>query len=409
MSPAPEVVQSAGIADSSISGSNSSDHTPTNMSEVSHSDTLVDDPNMVVESLVREVSTSDTGGTHIRFGVGATHTHFSSPKPDNQGSEDVIDNLMDLDQSENPAPAEFAVPEVPTVPMEVDSGDISKKRTRSKDDEDQSKRLKISDASFDRMFAVDSPEQDPADHNGGDANLDDQTENEESADHTGLEEALDDQTENEASFTSASTSCLSLTDTETTCNEPSFYARGSLSRSQKIQRQRAQIETYNKWLWEFDQNDRLDLVRRTYQIPCTFRTVTQIRDYLKDNRHDLRFSRSTYTKCPKVKTWPKVVVEEKYSRVNADPAEGARQTELGDIICPAKLSYFQLMTLCIDYEISLSPESATTRDRLLGRVENYIRVSDRINSFLDNGELWFVYKEDGVASNNTSLEVRASD
>ena len=210
-------------------------------------------------------------------------------------------------------------------------------------------------------------------------------------------------------MTSASTSCLSLTDTDITQDQPSFYVRGSLSRSQKMQRQRAQIETYNKWLWEFDQNNRLDLVRRTYQVPVTFRSVTQIRDYLQDNRHDLRFSRSHYAKCPRVKTWPKVVVEEKYSRYHADPADGAKKTELGDIICPAKLSYFQLMQLCIDFEISLSPESCTTRNRLLGRVENYVKVSDSINSFLDDGELWFVFKEDGVASNNTSLEARASD
>ena len=155
--------------------------------------------------------------------------------------------------------------------------------------------------------------------------------------------------------------------------------------------------------------NRLDLVRRTYQIPRACQSVTQIRDYLCDTRRDLRFSRSYYSKCPRVKTWPKVVVEEKYSRVNADPREGARQTDYGEAICPAKLSFFQLMTICIDYEISLSPESATTRDKLLGRVENFIRVSESVQDIFIDGDLYFVIQGDGVTSNNTSMEAQASD
>ena len=400
--PALEVVQGAEPTNSSVNESSASESTPTNSTKSSQNNTLVENPDLIAESLVREISTGETGGTHIRFDVGATHTRFASPDSQNQEMEVLEDNLMDIDPESDPAPSEFAVPDVPVsrVPMEVDSGEGSKKRTRSKDADDENKRFKISDESFDRMFSVESPEQNPADHNGGDAESDDQT---------GQRESLADQTENDSSFTSASTSCLSLTDAETTCSAPSFYVRGSLSRSQKMQRLRAQIETYNKWLWEFDELDRLDLVRRTYQIPCTYRSVAQIRDYLLDNRLDLRFSRSSYAKYPKYKTWPKVVVEERYSRVNSDPGENSRHTELGEVICPQKLSYFQLMSLCIEYEISLSPESATTRDRLLGRVENYIRVSESLDSFMDNGELWFVYKEGGVASINTSQEANASD
>ena len=370
----------------------------------------------------------ETSGTHTRFEEnattktttndnGATHTRFSSPESEHGDSEMIVDNLLSNVPSEIPRP-EFVVPEVPQpgpsgqVSMEIDSGDGSKKRTRSKDADDPAKRPKIRELTaeeFDRIFAVDSPEQDPADQTGGDAKSDDQTGKEESADQTGLGENLDDQTENDSSFTSASTSCLDLTDTETTIPGPSFYVQGSLSKAQKEQRLRAQIETHCKWLWEFDQIDRLDLVKRTYQIPSAIRSVTQIRDYLADTRHDLRFSRSSYSKCPRVRTWPKVVVEEKYSRVNSDPAEGARQTELGDVICPKNLSYFQLMRLCIDYEISLSPESATTRDRLLGRVENFVRVSESVTDMLIEGDLWFVYKEGGVSSNNTSLEALASE
>ena len=141
---------------------------------------------------------------------------------------------------------------------------------------------------------------------------------------------------------------------------------------------------------------RLDLVRRTYQIPSSFRDLRQIRDYLEDHRHDLRFVPKTYAKLPRVKTWPKVVVEEKYSRRHSDPTEDCVESALGQSICPSRLSYFQLMALCIRLKISLSPAVATTRDRILQRVENFISVSDNIQNFSDGGVDWLNLKEDSL-------------
>ena len=63
------------------------------------------------------------------------------------------------------------------------------------------------------------------------------------------------------------------------------------------------------------------------------------------------------------------------------------------------------MALCIRLKISLSPAVATTRDRILQRVENFISVSDNIQNFSDGGVDWLILKEDGVSSNNTSMDV----
>ena len=172
---------------------------------------------------------------------------------------------------------------------------------------------------------------------------------------------------------------------------------------------RQHIETTHKWLYEYDEINRLDLVRRTYEIPPSFSTVTQIREYLSDHRPDLRFVRSVYKRLYKVKTWPKVMVDESFSPANADPRLNSVQTSLGHSVCPSKLSFFQLMSLCIEFEIPLSPEDATTRERLLGRVDNFIKVCEKIDTFYENEVMWFIIKGDGVAPNNTSMEALASD
>ena len=46
---------------------------------------------------------------------------------------------------------------------------------------------------------------------------------------------------------------------------------------------------------------------------------------------------------------------------------------------------------------------------LLRRVVSFIKVLDEVNSFADNRVVSFVYKEDGIPSNNTSMEALASD
>ena len=102
-------------------------------------------------------------------------------------------------------------------------------------------------------------------------------------------------------------------------------------------------------------------------------------------------------------------MKEKYSHRHADPIDWANKTELGSVLCPFDVSYFQLMTLCLELNISITPEKTTTRDWLLRRVVSFIKVLDEVNSFADNRVVSFVYKEDGIPSNNTSMEALASD
>ena len=133
----------------------------------------------------------------------------------------VEDNLMDVTPSysdQAPGNDNFAVPEVPQISqMELNSGESSKKRTRSKDPEDPDKRIRLNG---------DCPLDSDEHHIEGDMVQ---------AEPPFIVETREDETLNElaesvGSETSVSDGSLLLTDAEETVNVSSdFFTRGSLT------------------------------------------------------------------------------------------------------------------------------------------------------------------------------------
>ena len=347
--------------------------------------------NMSVDSVIASdlVSRSLTGGTHTRFEGGGTHVRFNNSSS-SSGRDDEILNVT-LNQIEpmdhesrppdEPLPQE---PEIDTAESSVDS----RKRSRSEPEDDPFKRPRLIPPTADR---------DPSETAGSSSNPPSRSPAEISESESCAETTI---SENTAEWDDSNWSTIETTLEEDHC------PRGYLTEREKLEKMRNFVQPRSGFLYQFA--DRLDLVRKKFKAPADF-DLLDLKEHIRDRYPNVIFRKSRYKNEPQIEKWPKIALEETYTRKTSMPL--GVETELGVSYSTSRQSYFQLMRLTIEFQIYVTESDSESYDKLRKRVENWARTSDSVVTWADPDHFGSVCfsKTPGDASFNTNSQSLAGN
>ena len=355
----------------------------------SSSDSSSDSMNSVIAN--DYISTSLTGGTHIRFESGGTHIKFDSSNSSSNRSSGRDDEILNVSltpiepMDHESYPIDNLVPVTPSPRSDSDSSmelQDSRKRSRSEPEDDAFKRPRLVPPPTDREPSVTAgPSSTPPDLPP------DAVDSESQAETT--------VSDSNAEWDDSNWSNLEITLEEDHC------PRGFLTKNQKLEKMRNFVQPRSGFLHQFA--DRLDLVRKRYNAPSNF-DILDLKEHIRDRYPDVIFRKSRYNKEPQIEKWPKIALEETFSPSTSQPL--GTTTELGVSYSTSRQSYFQLMRLAIIFDIPVTESDSGSYDKLRKRVENWARTSDFITTWDDPdhfGSVCFV-RDSGDASFNTNSQ-----
>ena len=343
-----------------------------------------DSSTMSVDSVIASdyISRSLTGGIHTRFEGGNKHVRLDNSSSSSGRDDEILNVTLNQEEPMDHDPCPADAPPSPEIENDAAaSSSDSRKRSRSEPEVDPFKKPRLVPPTTDRA---------PSETAGSSLNPPFNSPIEILEPESAAETTMSDST---ADWDDSNWSTLETTLEEEHC------PRGYLTDPEKLEKMRSYVQSRSGFLHKFA--DRLDLVRKEFKAPADF-DLLDLLEHIRDKYPTVIFRKSHYKKEPQIDKWPKIALEETYSRKMSKPL--GVDTELGVSYSTSRQSYFQLMRLAIDFQIYVTESDSESYDKLRKRVENWAKTSDSVVTWADPDHLGSVCfsKTPGDASFNTN-------